>query len=64
MPKPENIEPYKMKKGQTLNPNGRPRKTISAVNVELEAVWPQYVKTVIRFSRHHHLINWNRFKVK
>ena len=37
MPKPENIEPYKMKKGQTLNPNGRPRKTISAVNVELEA---------------------------
>jgi hypothetical protein len=37
MPKPENIEPFKMKKGQTLNPNGRPRKTISAVNVELEA---------------------------
>ena len=37
MPRPENIEPYKMKKGQTLNPNGRPRKTISAVNVELEA---------------------------
>ena len=24
-------------KGETMNPNGRPRKTISAVNVELEA---------------------------
>lgn len=28
----------------------------------LEAVWPQYVKTVIRFNRHHHLINWKIFK--
>jgi hypothetical protein len=36
MPNPKNIEPYKMKKGETLNPNGRPRKTISAVNKELE----------------------------
>ena len=27
----------------------------------LEAVWPQYVKTVIRFKRHHHLINWKLF---
>jgi len=26
MPKPENIEPHKFKKGQTGNPNGRPRK--------------------------------------
>ena len=26
MPKPENIEPYKFKKGQTGNPNGRPPK--------------------------------------
>jgi len=25
MPNPENIEPYKMKKGTTLNPNGRPK---------------------------------------
>jgi len=30
----------------------------------LEAVWPQYVKTVIRFGRHHHLINWKQFKKK
>jgi len=28
----------------------------------LESVWPQYVKTVIRFNRHHHLINWKVFK--
>ena len=26
MPKPENIIPHKFKKGQTGNPNGRPRK--------------------------------------
>lgn len=25
MPKPENIEPYKYKKGQSGNPNGRPK---------------------------------------
>ena len=29
MPNPENIEPYKMRKGETLNPNGRPRKYVS-----------------------------------
>jgi hypothetical protein len=29
MPNPENIEPYKMQKGQTLNPNGRPRKYVT-----------------------------------
>ena len=30
----------------------------------LEAVWPQYAKTVIRFNRHHHLVNWRIFKKK
>lgn len=30
----------------------------------LESVWPQYVKTVIRFGRHHHLIDWKQFKTK
>ena len=30
----------------------------------LEAAWPQYAKTVIRFGRIHHFINWNIFKVK
>lgn len=29
MPKPENIEPHKFKKGQTGNPNGRPKKVIT-----------------------------------
>lgn len=28
----------------------------------LEAVWPQYTKTVIRFGRHHHLIDWKVFQ--
>lgn len=27
----------------------------------LESVWPQYTKTVIRFGRHHHLIDWKQF---
>lgn len=31
MPKPENIEPYKFKKGQSGNPNGRPRKYVSTL---------------------------------
>lgn len=30
----------------------------------LEAVWPQYAKTVIRFNRHHHLVDWKIFKRK
>ena len=30
----------------------------------IEAVWPQYAKTVIRFNRHHHLIDWKQFKRK
>ncbi len=30
----------------------------------LEAVWPQYVKTVFRFNRHHHLVNWRIFQKK
>lgn len=30
----------------------------------LEAVWPQYAKIVIRFNRHHHLVNWRIFKKK
>lgn len=30
----------------------------------LEAAWPQYAKTVIRFGRHHHLVDWKQFKKK
>lgn len=28
----------------------------------LEAVWPQYAKTVVRFNRYHHFVDWNVFK--
>jgi hypothetical protein len=30
----------------------------------LEAVWPQYAKTVIRFNRYHHFVDWKVFKNK
>lgn len=30
----------------------------------LEAVWPQYAKTVIRFGRYHHFVDWKVFKRK
>lgn len=30
----------------------------------LEAQWPQYAKTVIRFGRIHHLVNWKVFNKK
>lgn len=30
----------------------------------LEAVWPQYAKTVIRFNRYHHFVDWKIFQKK
>lgn len=36
MPKPENVIPYKWKKGQSGNPNGRPRKLVSETIKRLE----------------------------
>jgi hypothetical protein len=30
----------------------------------LEAVWPQYAKTVIRFNRYHHFVDWKIFSKK
>lgn len=30
----------------------------------LEKVWPQYAKTVIRFNRYHHLVDWKIFAKK
>lgn len=30
----------------------------------LEAVWPQYAKTVIRFNRYHHFVDWKKFQKK
>jgi hypothetical protein len=53
----------KMKGGnQTeLYKGNDPKKNLLKAKM-LEAVWPQYVKTVIRFNRRHHLINWKQFK--
>jgi hypothetical protein len=55
----------KMKGGnQTeLYQGNDPKKNLLKAKM-LEAVWPQYVKTVIRFNRHHHLIDWKQFKNK
>jgi hypothetical protein len=55
----------KMKGGnQTeLYQGNNPKKNLLKAKM-LEAVWPQYVKTVIRFNRHHHLINWKIFQRK
>ena len=53
----------KMKGGnQTeLYKNNDPKKNLLKAKM-LEAVWPQYAKTVIRFGRHHHMVNWKAFK--
>jgi len=53
----------KMKGGnQTeLYQGNAPKKNLLKAKM-LEAVWPQYTKTVIRFGRHHHLIDWKQFK--
>lgn len=55
----------KMKGGnQTdLYKGNDPKKNLLKAKM-LEAVWPQYTRTVIRFGRHHHLINWKVFKKK
>lgn len=39
--------------------NNPKRKLLKAES--LRKVWPQYVKTVIRFGRYHHLIDWKQF---
>jgi hypothetical protein len=55
----------KMKGGnQTeLYKGNDPKKNLLKAKM-LEAVWPQYTKTVIRFGRHHHLIDWKQFNKK
>lgn len=55
----------KMKGGnQTeLYKDNDPKKNLLKAKM-LETVWPQYTKTVIRFGRHHHLINWKQFNKK
>lgn len=53
----------KMKGGNqaTLYGDNDPRKKLLKAKM-LEAVWPQYAKTVIRFGRHHHMVDWSSFK--
>lgn len=53
----------KMKGGNQdeLYKGNNPKKNLLKAKM-IEAVWPQYSKTVIRFGRHHHLIDWNIFK--
>jgi hypothetical protein len=55
----------KMKGGnQTeLYQGNKPSKNLLKAKM-LEAVWPQYAKTVIRFNRHHHLVDWRIFNKK
>jgi hypothetical protein len=53
----------KMKGGnQTeLYKGNDPKKNLLKAKM-LESVWPQYAKTVIRFNRHHHLVDWRVFQ--
>lgn len=44
-----------------LYQGNNPKKNLLKAKM-IESVWPQYSKTVIRFGRHHHLINWRVFK--
>lgn len=54
----------KMKGGNQdeLYKGNNPKKNLLKAKM-IEAVWPQYAKTVIRFNRHHHLIDWKQFKI-
>ena len=55
----------KMKGGNQdeLYKGNAPKKNLLKAKT-LEAAWPQYAKTVIRFGRHHHLVDWKQFKKK
>lgn len=53
----------KMKGGNQdeLYKNNDPKKKLLKAKM-LESVWPQYAKTVIRFNRYHHFVDWKIFK--
>lgn len=53
----------KMKGGnQTeLYQNNNPKKKLLKAKM-LEAVWPQYARTVIKYNRYHHMVDWKVFK--
>jgi len=46
-----------------LYKNNDPKKKLLKAKI-LENQWPQYVKTVIRFNRYHHFVDWSIFKRK
>ena len=52
----------KMKGGNQdeLYKGNDPRKKLLKAKM-LETVWPQYAKTVIRFNRYHHFVDWKVF---
>lgn len=52
----------KMKGGNQseLYKGNNPKKNLLKAKM-IESVWPQYAKTVIRFGRHHHLVDWKIF---
>jgi hypothetical protein len=52
----------KMKGGNQdeLYKGNDPKKKLLKAKI-LEAVWPQYAKTVIRYNRYHHLVDWKIF---
>lgn len=54
---------HKLKGGnqEELYKGNDPRKKLLKAKM-LEAVWPQYAKTVIRFNRYHHFIDWKIFQ--
>lgn len=55
----------KMKGGnqdELYNNNDKNKKLLKAKMIEMQ--WPQYAKTVIRFNRIHHFIDWKVFKIK
>jgi hypothetical protein len=53
----------KMKGGNQdeLYKGNDPRKKLLKAKM-IEAVWPQYAKTVIRFNRYHHFVDWKVFQ--
>lgn len=53
----------KMKGGnqEELYKDNDPKKKLLKAKT-LEYVWPQYAKTVIRFNRYHHFVNWKQFQ--
>lgn len=55
----------KMKGGNqdALYKGNDPKKKLLKAKM-LEAVWPQYAKTVIRFNRYHHFVDWKVFQKK